>query len=269
MKDFRLKIDLLPKGAWNNDLSKTLSKKDWDTLRESCYKKANHRCQICGKQTDDLDAHEVWEFNERERTQTLKDIVAICSSCHGVIHFKNSVRLGYGQQAKAQFLKVNKCSEMDFAGHLYQALIDYNNRNEIIRWNIIANLDRFGGKNIELKKRNIPFIKSPYDTINWTSLSYEDTKRIFEIVKDDSWIGAPKIISITIDNYQGKINIKSLFTDRIEWFLDGVKIKTKYNTIGEFSTNFNVEGLDDALLNFKLSNSHGYLLSHNFRLIKL
>lgn len=34
---YKLTIDLLPKGAWGNDLSKTLSKKDWDTLREACY----------------------------------------------------------------------------------------------------------------------------------------------------------------------------------------------------------------------------------------
>ena len=269
MKNFKLKIDLLPKGAWNNDLSKTLPKKDWDTLREICYKKANHRCQICGEQTDDLDAHEVWEFNEEDKTQTLKDIIAICSSCHSVIHFKNSVRLGYGQQAKAHFLKVNKCSEMDFAGHLHQALIDYDNRNKILRWNIIANLDRFGGKNIELKTKNTPLIKSPYDNINWASISYEDTKKLFNIVKDNSLIGAPKIIAINVNNYQGIIHIKSLFTDRIEWFLDGVKIKTKYNTIGEFSTNFRVEGLEGSLLNFKLSNSHGYLLSQNFKLNKL
>lgn len=269
MKNFKLKIDLLPKGAWNNDLSKTLPKKDWDTLREICYKKANHRCQICGEQTDDLDAHEVWEFNEEDKTQTLKDIIAICSSCHGVIHFKNSVRLGYGQQAKAHFLKVNKCSEMDFAGHLHQALIDYDNRNKILRWNIIANLDRFGGKNIELTTKNIPIINTPYDNINWASISYEDTKKLFNIVKDNSLIGAPKIISINVNNYQGIIHIKSLFADRIEWFLDGVKIKTKYNTIGEFSTNFCVEGLEGSLLNFKLSNSHGYLLSQNFKLNKL
>lgn len=32
MKNYKLNIDLLPKGAWENDLSKTLSKKDWDIL---------------------------------------------------------------------------------------------------------------------------------------------------------------------------------------------------------------------------------------------
>lgn len=59
MKELKLTIELLPKGAWNNDFSKTLSQKDWDILRKECYKRANHKCQICGFETDDLDAHEV------------------------------------------------------------------------------------------------------------------------------------------------------------------------------------------------------------------
>ena len=182
MDNFKLTIDLLPKGAWNNDLSKTLSQKDWNILREFCYKKANHKCQICGERTDDLDAHEVWQFDEKNKTQTLKDIIGVCSKCHGVIHFRNSVRLGYGELAKKHFLKVNQCSEMEFASHLHKALIEYDQRNKIFRWKMIANLERFGGKNIELKTRNIPIIISPYDDINWSGLSYQDTKNLFKIV---------------------------------------------------------------------------------------
>ena len=264
MDNFKLTIDLLPKGAWNNDLSKTLSTKDWDILRKLCYEKSNHKCQICGERTDDLDAHEVWQFDEKNKTQTLKDIIGVCSKCHGVIHFRNSVRLGYGELAKKHFLKVNQCSEMEFASHLNKALIEYEQRNKIFRWKMIANLERFGGKNIELKTRNIPIIISPYDDINWSGLSYQDTKNLFKIVRDDSLIGAPKIFSIDIDNYQGVIHLKSLFSDKIEWFLNGEKIKTKYNTIGQFSTSLHVEGLNGSQLNFKLSNSHGYIVSKNF-----
>ena len=165
---------------------------------------------------------------------------------------------------KKHFLKVNQCSEMEFASHLNKALIEYDQRNKIFRWKMIANLERFGGKNIELKTRNIPIIISPYDDINWSGLSYQDTKNLFKIVRDDSLIGAPKIFSIDIDNYQGVIHLKSLFSDKIEWFLNGEKIKTKYNTIGQFSTSLHVEGLNGSQLNFKLSNSHGYIVSKNF-----
>ena len=93
-------FSLLPKGAWDNDLSKTLPKKDWDLLRNKCYGRANHRCEICGYQTDDLDAHEVWDFNVNKKTQTLKNIIGICSRCHGVIHLRNSQRLAMVKMLK-------------------------------------------------------------------------------------------------------------------------------------------------------------------------
>ncbi|MCL2860812.1 MAG: hypothetical protein FWE22_00150 [Firmicutes bacterium] len=48
MKNLILTIDLLPKGAWGNNLSKILPKKDWDILRQKCYEKAINRCVICG-----------------------------------------------------------------------------------------------------------------------------------------------------------------------------------------------------------------------------
>lgn len=153
MKDYNLTIELLPKGAWNNDLSKILEKKDWDTLREFCYKKASNKCEICGYETSDLDAHEVWNFNILKKTQTLKNIIAICSKCHGVKHFKNSVRMGYGIEAKNHFINTNKCTEMEFANHLTKALMNFEERNKIYRWNMIADLKKFGGTNIFIKKK--------------------------------------------------------------------------------------------------------------------
>ena len=92
MDNLKLTIELLPKGAWNNDFSKTLPKKEWDILCDRCYKRANGVCQIRGYKTDDLDAHEVWEFDTKNKTQALKDIIGICSKCHGVKHIRNSQR---------------------------------------------------------------------------------------------------------------------------------------------------------------------------------
>lgn len=266
MNKFKLEIDLLPKGAWNNDFSKTLSKKDWDTLRELCYKRANGFCQICGAKTDDLDAHEMWDFDVENQTQTLKNIVAVCSKCHGVIHFKNSVRLGFGNDAKKHFIKVNNCSEMDFAAHLHRALAEYEARNKIYRWKMIADLEKFGGKDIEIKPRDIPKIINPYDGIQLEKLNYNDKKQLFTISKTNTLIGAPKILSIDVDNYQGIITICSLFTNKIEWFLDDIKIKTKYNVVGKFKTPFSVENLKGNNLYFKLINQDGYVISQNFKL---
>lgn len=151
MENFKLTIDLLPKGAWGNDFSKTLPQKEWDKIRNFCYKKANYKCEICGYETDNLHAHEVWDFDINNKTQTLVDIVGICSKCHGVKHIRNSERLGYGENAKRHFIVVNNCTELDFANHLTKSLLDFENRNKVYRWKIKADLTKFGGDNSKLK----------------------------------------------------------------------------------------------------------------------
>lgn len=267
MEELKLTINMLPKGAWNNDFSKTLSKKDWDKLRDFALKRANGKCEICGYETSNLDVHEEWEFDVKKKTQTLKKIIAICSKCHGVKHFKNSVRLGYGEEAQEHFMKTNNCSEMEFASHLNKSLLDYNERNSVLRWKIVANLDKFGGRGIEIKQNKIPLIKNPYEHVDWDKLSFDDTKNLFEIKRNKTLIGSPKIVSIDVDNYQGSIQIKALFADRIEWYLDDKKIKTKYNTAGLFTTALKIKNLIGKNLYFKLISMGGETISKNFEIM--
>jgi len=268
MQKYKLTIEMLPRGAWNNDFSKTLPKKEWDILREACYKKANHKCQICGYETDELDAHELWDFDIKNKTQTLVDIIGICSKCHGVKHIRNSQRLGYGENAKQHFLNINKCSALDYASQLAKAQMEFEERNKVYRWKIIADLNKFGLKNATLKQRNIPFIKNPYEDVDWDSIDYREMKNLFEIKRtNDNLIGAPKINYIEVDNYQGTITISSLFANSIIWFLDDVKIKTKYNVIGEFNTTLKVEDLDGRKLYFILLGDNGQIISKIFELI--
>ena len=270
MKDLKLTIELLPKGAWNNDFSKTLPKKEWDVVRNACYKRANHRCQICGFKTDDLDAHEVWEFDVANKTQTLKDIIAICSRCHGVKHIRNSQRLGYGENAKRHFMKVNNCSEMDYASQLTKAQMDFEEQNKIYRWKIVANLSKFGLVNATIKERSIPFIKSVYDEVDWAEMPFEDKKKLFQYYQSlppKYWINPPRVISIDVNNYQGIIEILCDDINKIEWYLDKQKIKTKYNVVGKFKTTLKVENLNGKELTFILFGDGGKTFSKTFELL--
>ena len=269
MKDFKLTIDLLPKGAWGNDFSKTLSKKDWDTLRNKCYERANHKCAICGYVTDDLDAHEVWNFNVENKTQKLIDIIALCSRCHGVKHMRNSYRLGYGEDSKTHFMKVNNASELDFIAHLTEAEMKFEEQNKVYRWKIVADLNKFGLKNPTIKERNIPFIKNPYQNADWTTITFEDKKKLFQYYQSSPpkyWINLPKVISIDVDNYQGLIEILCDDINKIEWYLDKQKIKTKYNVIGKFKTTLKVENLNGKELTFTLFGDGGKTFSKTFEL---
>lgn len=256
MKDLKLKIELLPKGAWGNDFSRTLAKKDWDVLRKVCYGKANHKCAICGFETDDLDAHEVWDFDIETKTQTLKDIIAICSKCHGVKHIRNSQRLGFGENAKRHFMEVNKCNELEFAKNLAKAQIDFEERNKIYRWKMIANLEKFGGKNIELKEIYIPLIKSEYkqDELN--------------LLKNECGF-TPRILDININNYEGTISVTCDKTNKIEWFDENKNLlDVKYNFGEKLYTSFSVKDLRRLYLKFKLTGEYGEKVSKKFNLIE-
>lgn len=270
MKNFKLTIDLLPKGAWNNDFSKTLPKKEWDILRNLCYERANHKCEICGFATDDLDAHEVWDFNTNTKTQILVDILALCSKCHGVKHYRNSVRLGRAEEAKQHFIKVNNCSELEFATHLVQAEMDFEERNKVYRWKIKADLRKFSLENATIKEKNIPYIQNPYESVDWDKISFEDKKKLFEFVKSvppKYWINPPKVLSIEVNNYQGTIQVIANDVNKIVWYLDGNNIKTKYNVVGKFSTTLKVENLEGKELTFALFGEGGKTLSKTFELL--
>ena len=54
---------------------------------------------------------------------------------------------------------------MEFASHLNKALLEYNERNFVCRWKILADLEKFDGSGIEVTQNNIPLIKNPYENV--------------------------------------------------------------------------------------------------------
>lgn len=115
----------------------------------------------------------------------------------------------------------------------------------------------------KVDSKNLPQIKNPYQNVNFIALSYEETKKLFQISSDKSWLGAPKVVFVDVGKSAGIIRIVSLYTDKIEWFLDGKKIKTSYLMAGQLDSEISVVGLAGKLC-FKLTNSHGTVLSQNF-----
>lgn len=69
-----------------------LGKTWWDYERQICYAKHNYCCYACGvpKQNADffqhLEAHEDYDINWENGRVELKEIVALCHTCHNFIH---------------------------------------------------------------------------------------------------------------------------------------------------------------------------------------
>lgn len=267
MDKLKLTIDLLPKGAWGNDLSSTLPKKDWDKLREFCYKRFDNKCAVCGEENVLLNAHEIWDFDIKNKTQTLVDIVALCPKCHGVKHMRNSERLGYGENAKRHFMKVNECSELDFVNYYAEQQLKFDILSEVYRWKIIADLKKFGGEDIQVEQRKLPFIINPYEETPWY---IAEPEKIFEAIHFNDNEGfqyiLPRVRYIDVDNYSGTITLVTDYTNKIEWMAGDKVIAKQFNLSGKFLPKFNVENLKEKSIYFKLYNLNGVMISKEFKL---
>lgn len=183
------------------------------------------------------------------------DIIALCSKCHGVKHLRNSQRLGYGENAKKHFMKINNCNEFEFAKHFTKAQMDFEENNKIYRWKMVADLKKFCGKSIEIKENYIPIIKTQY-----TQSELKGLKNICDFI--------PRILNIDINNYQGIISIICDKTNKIEWYDNEEKlIDTKFNFSERFITNFSVKNLHLPYIFFKLIGKYGETLSKKIALI--
>lgn len=137
----KLNVELIPKTCWGSNLRTKLKKSDWDKIRKEVYTRENMHCHICGAECKSLDAHEIWQFDEKNHIQKLVGIVGLCQSCHNVIHFENTRMRGYGEQAIKHFMKVNECYGMiDFANNHMSAVADYTRRSKITDWKLDVSL---------------------------------------------------------------------------------------------------------------------------------
>lgn len=140
----KLNFELVPDSCWYSNLRSILSPAQWDFVRRDAYARAGGRCMICGAPTRRLEAHERWEYDEKNCVQKLADVVAVCHSCHEVIHIGRTQLLGGEERACAHFIKVNGCSYAEYRKALGEANEAHRRRNKIPEWKLdLGWLSRF------------------------------------------------------------------------------------------------------------------------------
>ena len=140
MSDFKLKFELVPDGCWYSNLRSILKPKAWDILRKDAYARAGGKCMVCGRKATRLEAHERWSYDEEKKVQKLDEIIAVCHTCHSVIHIGRTQLLGDEEKAIAHFCKVNKCSYADYIRELGKANQDHQRRNKVDEWGLDLSL---------------------------------------------------------------------------------------------------------------------------------
>ena len=145
--EYKLNFEIVPDGCWYSNLRNNLPKKIWDIVRKDAYARADGKCMICGRKANRLEAHERWSYDEEKGIQKLEDVIAVCHSCHMVIHIGRTQLLGEEEKAEAHFCKVNKCNYADYRRELGKANEIHQRRNKVPEWCLDLNfLDRYGIK---------------------------------------------------------------------------------------------------------------------------
>ncbi len=141
---FNLKIELVPSTVWyasfyqfykkNNQLNK------WRDIKNNLFEKEGHQCWICGKKGIRLDAHEFWEYDDKNHIQRLVAIHHLCDLCHKIKHIglwchtldgqRQMMELGLTRNDLIKhFCKVNNCPAEEFERHEKEAFRIWEERS--------------------------------------------------------------------------------------------------------------------------------------------
>lgn len=134
--ELKLNFELVPDSCWYSNLRSILSPAQWDVVRKEAYARARGRCMICGAPVTCLEAHEKWEYDEKNAVQKLADVVAVCKSCHEVIHIGRTSLMGNEERACAHFMKVNGCTYAEYKKALGEANTAHRRRNAVAEWKL-------------------------------------------------------------------------------------------------------------------------------------
>lgn len=132
----KLNFELVPDSCWYSNLRSILSPAQWDYIRKDAYARAGGKCMICGAPSKRLEAHERWEYDEKNAVQKLVDVVAVCHACHEVIHIGRTQLLGGEERAAEHFMQVNGCNYAEYRRALGKANEEHRRRNLVPEWKL-------------------------------------------------------------------------------------------------------------------------------------
>lgn len=135
MEKLKLDIELVPKTAWYTNVRSNVTKAEWDKIRKKSYKNADYKCEICGDTglnqgyNHPVECHEIWEYDDDAKTQTLTGLISLCPNCHQVKHPGLAQMKGKQRVVLDQLQKVNNISSKDAILYLGAAFGQWRERS--------------------------------------------------------------------------------------------------------------------------------------------
>ena len=124
-------IDLIPRSCWFTNVRSCTHPTDWDRLRNYVYSRANNTCECCNNKTNNIEAHERWNYDIKTKIQKLVRLVALCKKCHTTTHIGFAKIKGNYQEALEHLKQVRKFTHDQALEHEKQAYQVWRERNKI------------------------------------------------------------------------------------------------------------------------------------------
>ncbi len=127
----KLTIELVPSSAWYSNVRSEVSKDQWDIIRKKAYKQSNYRCEICSGKGDKwpVECHEIWNYDDTNKTQTLTGLIALCPNCHKSKHVGLAQLNGEFDIVIAQLMKVNDMTEPEALDYVEESFKVWRERS--------------------------------------------------------------------------------------------------------------------------------------------
>ncbi len=131
----RLHVEMVPYTCWFSNVRDHATATQWSTIKEWCYKRAGYRCEVCDEtglhqgRKHNVEAHEIWDYNDETLTQTLIGLIALCPACHNVKHYGRSIHIGTDKSARMKLKEVNRWSAVEVVAHCNEAIRNWQRRS--------------------------------------------------------------------------------------------------------------------------------------------
>jgi len=144
-RKFKLTIELIPSTVWFSSIYKIYKKDNklnkWRKIKKELFEKEGRKCWICGAENVRLEAHEFWEYDDKNHIQRLVAIHHLCGMCHKIKHigfwcYTEDGRRQLEEEGLTRddliehFCKVNNCSRKEFEEHEKEAFRIWRERSK-------------------------------------------------------------------------------------------------------------------------------------------
>lgn len=135
----RIDIELVPLQAQGFNVRARVSKQNWEKICTVVHKQATktgrYKCQVCGENglsqgfKHPVECHEVWDYDDKTRTQKLVGMLSICPLCHKAKHIGLATQMGYADKVKEHMARHNGWSISKVEKHITKSFKKIKSRS--------------------------------------------------------------------------------------------------------------------------------------------